>query len=105
MLVPLPDEDLGEANAALSEPSREQAVGGEGSGLLDLGAIHLEGGLALAGDVCELRNRGLHAVGHLVLRDPGLDLRVADSGETLPIQTAKLVEHLSPHGVRHAGGI
>ena len=49
--------------------------------------------LRLVGQVGQLRHRGLHAVGHLVLGDARVDLRVAERLGRQLVQLADAVEH------------
>ena len=95
VLVPAAHVELDEAHVPLGEPPREQAVRGERAGLVDIGAVHLEGRRVLVAEVGELGHRHLHAVGHLVLRDARLHLGVEASGELLLVQAADEVEHLA----------
>ena len=70
MRVPAAHVELDEAHAAFGQAPREQAVRGEGAGLLHLGPVHLERGRVLVGEIDEFRHRHLHAIRHLVLREP-----------------------------------
>ena len=63
---------------ALGQPAGQQAVGGVGPRLADLGAVELEDRFRLAREVGQLGHRGLHPVGQLVLGDPREDLGIAD---------------------------
>ena len=48
-------------------------------------------------DVGQLGHRRLHAIGHLVLRDPRGDFGIADFGQLQSVELAQIVEHLPPH--------
>ena len=50
------------------------------------------------GEVGHFRHRGLHPVGHLVLGDPGVDLRVERRVVLHLVQLAQAVEHLAAAG-------
>ncbi len=78
VLVPAAMKELHEPHAPLAQPPGQQAVGGEGAGRARLGAVQLENVRRLVRHVGQLGHRGLHAVGHLVLRDARGDLRVAE---------------------------
>ena len=105
MLIPAAMEDLHHPHAPLHEPPGEQETVGERPRLLHVVAIHLERGLALVGDVDEVRHARLHPEGHLVLRDPRLDLRVGIPLEAAGIQFAERVERAAAAGPRDAGRI
>ena len=47
--------------------------------------IHFPGGPGLIRDITQLRGRGLHAIGQLVVADPAGDLRVVHLCETMPV--------------------
>ena len=51
VLVPAHVEELHEANVALGQPTGEQAVGGEGAGLVNVRAVHVQDFFWLLGDV------------------------------------------------------
>ena len=71
--------EFDEADAFLHESSREQGLtsvaGGKLVGRID--AVHRLGGFGFPAEVADLRDRGLHAVGGLVITDGGFDLRLA----------------------------
>lgn len=74
--------ELDEAHATLHESPGEQALAGVG-GFFRLGiveAVEFLGCLGLAGDVAEVGHGGLHAPGHLVVRNGGFDVRVVLRG-------------------------
>ena len=77
VLIPASVIELDEAHAALGQPTRQQAVGGVRPGFPRVGSIELESMLWLARQIHQGRDRGLHAIGHLVLGDPRGDLRIA----------------------------
>ena len=79
VVVPVAVIELDEAHAALGQPPGQQAVGGEGA-VAALGAVQVEDLLRLVGEVHQVRHAGLHAEGHLVLRDARGDLRIVDDG-------------------------
>ena len=78
VLVPAAMIELDEAHAALGQPPRQQAIGGEGAGLAGVRAVQFEGAVRLLGQIGQLRHGGLHAVSHLILRDAGGDLGIAE---------------------------
>src|SRR3954468_14836535 len=97
VLVPTHMEELHESHIALDQSPGQQTVAGVAAGLLNLGAIHLEDVFGLIGYVGELRYGRLHTERELVLRDAGLNLRVADGSKTLGVQRGKIVEHFAAH--------
>ena len=66
--------ELDEADAALHQAARQQAVAAERGGLLVVHAVEPPGFLGLAGQVHGLGRRGLHPEGELVAPDPGVEL-------------------------------
>ena len=105
VLVPAAHVELDEPHVALGQAARQQAVGGEAAGLVDVGAVHLERGGALGAEVGEFRHRHLHAVRHLVLRDAGARLGVQALGELLLVEAGHQVEHAAPVLAGDAVGI
>jgi len=77
VLVPAHVEELDEAHAAFGEAAGEEAVGGVGAALGDIGAVEIEDFFGFFGEVGELGDGGLHLVGELGLRDAGGDLGVS----------------------------
>ena len=74
--------ELDEAHAAFDQTTREQALAGVG-GFFRLGiveAVEFLRCFGFAGDVAEVRDGGLHAPGHLVVRNGGLDVPVVLGG-------------------------
>ena len=78
MLVPALVIELDEPHVALGQPPRQQAVGGVGAGLAGLGAVEVEDRVGLGREIHRVGHGRLHPVGHLVLRDARVDLRVDD---------------------------
>ena len=76
VVVPAAVVELHKAHAALHEPARQEAVVGEGA-LAGLHAVHPLDRLRLPRDVRQLGDARLHAEGHLVGRDAGVDLGIA----------------------------
>src|SRR4030095_13310455 len=99
--VPPPAGKLHEAHTALNQPPREQAIVGERN-LPWLGAIHFVDGGVLSGNVRELRNAGLHPVGHFVGSDPGRDLGITHLPELNLIEVAQRVKRAPTLGIIHA---
>ena len=93
MGIPTAVEDLNHADTALDEASGKEGGLGEGAGLFNIGAIAFFGGFGLFAEVGQFRHATLHAVGHLVLGNAGLDVRVAKLFETALVELAEGVEH------------
>ncbi len=94
VVVPATVEELDEADAALGHAAGEEAVAGEGAGFFDFGAVEFfVDGFVLAGEVGELGDGGLHAEGHFLLGDGGLDFGVADFVELFGVELGDEVEH------------
>jgi hypothetical protein len=77
------------------EPPREETIRCECARDVRLRAVGFEGRGALATGAREFRHRGLHPVGHLVLRDARLDLGVELAFELMPIESADCVQFLA----------
>ena len=105
VLVPAAVEDLDDACAALDEAAGEDGALGEAALAVDVVAIHVEGGFGFFGEVSEFGHAGLHAEGHFVLGDAGLDFGVADAGVVEVVEFAEGVEHGAAVGGVNAGGI
>ena len=105
MLIPAGVHELREAHAALGEAAGDEAVIRESAGLEDVGAIHLEHRLGLVLEVEQVGHRGLHAEGHLVLRDARVDRRVAGFAEVGAVERLHVVEHRATRLAADAGGI
>ena len=105
VLVPALVEELDEADALLDESARLQAVGGEGSRRLHAVPIHREGGGRLLRKIGDLRHARLHAIGHLGLRQTGVDFRVEFRGALVGIELAERIEHATAGVRRDAFGI
>ena len=78
MLVPAAMEELHEADAALDQPAGQQAIGGEGAGVLTSAPYMSSVACVSLVDVHQFRHGGLHAKGQLERVDPRLDLGIAD---------------------------
>lgn len=95
VVIPTAVEELDEADAALGHAAGKEAVAGEGAGFFDFGAVDFfVEGFVLGGEVGELGDGGLHAEGHFLLGDGGLDFRVADFCELLFVEFSHEIEHL-----------
>ena len=93
VLIPAAVKKLNETHIALEQAAREQAVGGVGAGLPHLGAVGVERGGALLGNVGELRHAGLHAKRHLVGVDARDRLGIAQLGGAGGVERGEIVEH------------
>ena len=86
VVVPVAVIELDEAHAFLGESAGEEGIAGERARSIHVRSVAFHDRLAFAGEVHELRDAGLHTVGHLGLADAGRDLRVAGGGEVEAIQ-------------------
>ena len=93
MLIPTAMVELDEAHAAFGQTPGQQTIARIAAGLARLRAVHLKDGIGLLREIDELRHGGLHAVGHLVLRDSSLDLGVALRLQLDRIQLADGIQH------------
>ena len=103
--VPVVEIDLHEADAALHHAPRHQHAVGKRSRLLRFLAVKAKGALRLGGEIRQIGHARLHPKGHLVLRDAGPRLRIADLLERPLVERLKAVERLAAHFGRDAGGI
>ena len=78
VMVPASLEDLDKAHVPLRQPPGQQAIRGDRPRNVHVGTVHVENMLRLVRHVGQLGDRRLHAIGHLVLRDARVDLRIAD---------------------------
>ena len=99
MLVPAPMVQLNEAHAALGQAPGDQAIVGIATGCLTIGPVQVEYVLRFALQIDQLRDRRLHAIRQLVLRDARPDFAVAGRFEALLVEAADRVDHL-PAGRR-----
>ena len=77
MLVPSLMIKLNEANTALRQPPRQQAIRRERA-VAALGSVEIQNVLRFVGQIHQSRHTGLHPESHLVLRNSRVRLRVAD---------------------------
>ena len=59
---------------------------------MNIGPIHVEDVLRLVGEIGQLRHTRLHAVGHLVLRNARLNLRIGDVLVVFPVERRDIVD-------------
>ena len=85
-------EELDESHAALGESTGQQAVVGVSALLADLWTVRLDRGLRLGGQIGDLGDRHLHAKRHLVLRDAGLNFRVARLPVLEAVELGQVIE-------------
>lgn len=85
VMVPIAVIELDEAGAAFGQAAGEQAIGGERA-VAGLAAVHGEGFGTFVGEIHEAGHAGLHAEGHFVLGDPGVDFGVVDEGLVVAVE-------------------
>ena len=91
-MIPAHVKQLDEADAAFGQPPGQEAIGGKGAGTADVGTIALQHVFRLAASVGEFRHRALHAVGQLILGDPGEDFRVVHLRIAETVELAQVIE-------------
>ena len=91
--VPALMVELDELAAAFGEAPGLQAVCGVGAGLLCFFAVEVPGGLWFVRHVGGLGNAGLHAIGHFVLRDAGLDFGIEFFVKCFFVEGIEFLEH------------
>ena len=104
VLVPSAMKELDEGHAAFGEPAGDEAVVGETfpHGVL---AVEVEHVLGFVLQVDQFGHAGLHAVGHLVLGDAGVDFGVAGLLLLGLVDFGDSVEHGTAHVARDAFGV
>ena len=106
MVVPAAVEELDKADAALGHAAGEEAVTGKGAGFEDFGAVEFFVELLVFGrEVGEFWHAGLHAEGHFLLGDGGVDFGVTNFGEVLFVEPGDEIEHLVACFARDAIGV
>lgn len=102
MLVPAGVHQLDVAGSTFEKTSGEETITGKGAGFVDLRAVEIESGLGLARNIGEFGHAGLHAVGHFVLRDPGLNFRISDGRVFIFVECGNAIEHLTAERGAHS---
>ena len=105
VLVPAAVVKLDETHTALGHAAGEQAIGGERAGLLHVGPVKVEHTLRLLRDVHQLRHGRLHAEGHFVLRNAGVDFGIGEGLVLLRVELGEAVEHAAPRVGVDAGRV
>ena len=105
VVVPTHVEELDEADIALAESTGQQAVGGVRARALHVRSVEVEHVLRFLGQVEQVRDARLHAEGHLVLRDTGLDLRIAQDAVALVVKGGELIELFAADFARDTFGV
>ena len=93
VLIPAAMKELDEADTPLGHPPRQQAVVCVRARHFGVRAIKLKCARRLIGKIHNFGCRGLHAEGHLVLRDSSLDFGIAAPPKLDAIQGSKVVQH------------
>ena len=94
MAVPVGVIQLDETRTALDEATREETVARERR-FIFFDAVKFERGFAFAAEIDELRRARLHATGHLVGGDAGVNLGIARGDGVLEIEIADGVDGLA----------
>src|SRR5262249_43942756 len=105
VLIPALVIELNELHASLGEPPREQTVRGKRPRRPRVLAVEIECLVALARYVHDARHAGLHAVRHLVLRDPRVDVLVAEPFGGVRVEIPQSIEQHPAALTRDATGI
>ena len=105
MLVPTAVEELHKSDVAFGQAPRQKTIVSVGAWLASGIPVEFESALRLVRKIDDFRSGGLHAEGHLILGDARLDLRVAEAGKRISVESRKIVEHLAPRGAVEPIGI
>ena len=93
MLVPAGVHQLDKARAAFEESAGDKAVIGETAFGKCVGSIALNGRFGFAGEIDQFGHARLHAEGHFVLGDAGVDFWIAVFGEMRGVHGGDVIEH------------
>ena len=102
MLVPTGVHQLHEPRTPLEQPPRDQTVGGEAALHVHVGPVAVEHVLGFVRKIDQVGHARLHPVGHLVLRDPRVDLRIAVVGQMGRVHGGDVVEQRPSRLAAHA---
>ena len=105
MVIPAAVEEMDERHSAFCHASGEYAVAGERARALGVRAVQIRHALGFLSDVHQLRHTGLHAEGHLVLRNARLGFRVTEFLKLLLIDLGYSVEHTATQIAVDAFGV
>ena len=104
MVVPAAVVELDESDPSLDQAPGQQAIVGIG-GNAGLSTVLLQHLLRLLAGVHQIRNTGLHPVGHLEGLDPGRDVGVAHRIHLEAIEVPQSVQQMAPRGGGDAFGV
>src|SRR5258708_39795527 len=104
MMIPIAMVKLDEADAALGEPTRQQAIGRERS-VARVRAIGIQNALRFLAYVDQVGNAALHLESHLILRDPREDFGIVNRVVALLIERGDGVDRFALQFTRDALGI
>ena len=105
MVVPAHVEELDEADVAFAKATGQETVRGVGARALHVRTVEIEHMLRFLREVEQVGHAGLHAEGHFVLGDAGLDLRVAQHAVALVVECGEFVELFAADFARDALGV
>ena len=78
--------ELDKLDPAFGEAAGFETIGGVSAGLLCFFAVKVPGRLGFVRGIDDFGHAGLHAVGHLVLRDAGFDFGIEFAAELFVVQ-------------------
>ena len=93
VLIPSTMKDLAEAHATLRHAAGEETVVGEGARRRHIRTIHVENVFWFGRKIRQVGDGSLHPERHLILRDAGMSLRIADLIVVLFIELTQAVKH------------
>ncbi len=105
VLIPSAMKELYERHAALRQPAGDQAIVGKTAFSHGIFAVEIEYVLGFVLQIDQFGHAGLHAVSHLVLGDPGIDLRVTRFRFLGLVDLGYSIEHGTAHVLRNAFGV
>ena len=105
MLIPARVHQLYEADSPLGQSPRHQAMMCERAAFLHVGPVHVKHMLRFVRNVGQFRDAGLHFVGHLVLRDARLNLRITELLVLQFVQLRQVIENPAANLASYASRI
>ena len=98
MVIPALVIKLHELDPPFYQPARQQAVGGVGARDFRLFAVQIKDVIRLTVQVHGFGDGGLQPIRHFVLRNPGADFGIHDTGLLLFMHLAQVIQHSPPAG-------
>ena len=105
VLIPAGMHQLYKSHTSLEQPSGDEAVVGEAAFGVHVGSVAIEYVLWFIRKIDEFWHTGLHPIGHLILCDAGVDLRITGGLAMRGVECGDVVEQCPPRFASDAGWI